>query len=101
MNSNASFNNGHEPTISDVPDRAGISIRMVSRVLNNSPRVSDNPRGRIEQAIAALNFRPSLRAGALAKGRSFLIGIVHNDRNALVLDTVQRGVGRQPTRRGY
>lgn len=101
MNSNASFNNGHEPTISDVADRAGVSIRTVSRVLNNSPRVSDDTRERIEQAIAALNFRPSLRARALAKGRSFLIGIVHNDRNALVLDTVQRGVGREATRRGY
>ena len=86
MDSDASFNNGHEPTISDVAYRAGVSIRTVSRVLNNSPRVSDDTRARIEQAITSLSFRPSLRARALATGRSFLIGIVHNDRNALVLD---------------
>lgn len=101
MESNALFNSGNEPTISDVAELAGVSIRTVSRVLNNSPRVSDDTRDRIQNAIARLNFRPSLRARALAKGQSFLIGIVHNDRNALVLDTVQRGVGREATRRGY
>ena len=55
----------------------------------------------VRVAIAALDFRPSLRGRALATGRSYLLGIVHSDRNALVLDSVQRGVGREATRRGY
>ncbi|MEC3909294.1 LacI family DNA-binding transcriptional regulator [Sphingobium sp. CR2-8] len=92
---------GNEPTIVDVAAMAGVSIRTVSRVLNQSPKVNRETRARIQVAIDALNFRPSLRARALAKGRSFLIGLVHNDRNALVLDSVQRGVGREATRRGY
>ncbi|BBF71735.1 LacI family DNA-binding transcriptional regulator [Sphingomonas bisphenolicum] len=92
---------GNEPTIVDVAALAGVSIRTVSRVLNQSPKVNKETRARIQDAIDALNFRPSLRARALAKGRSFLIGMVHNDRNALVLDSVQRGVGREATRRGY
>lgn len=91
----------NEATISDVAEVAGVSIRTVSRVLNNSPNVNAETRERISEAIAKLKFKPSLRARALAKGRSFLIGIVHNDRNALVLDSVQRGVGREATRRGY
>ncbi|WP_420143073.1 LacI family DNA-binding transcriptional regulator [Sphingobium sp.] len=90
-----------EPTINDVAALAGVSIRTVSRVLNHSPKVNDDTRTRIQDAIDRLNFRPSLRARALAKGRSFLIGLVHNDRNALVLDSVQRGIVREATRRGY
>ncbi|WP_237741117.1 LacI family DNA-binding transcriptional regulator, partial [Novosphingobium sp. B-7] len=76
-----------EPTIEDVAAAAGVSIRTVSRVLNKSPKVNAQTRERIEAAIAALQFRPSLRARALAMGRSFLIGLIHNDRNALVLDS--------------
>ncbi len=92
---------GSEPTIADVAAIAGVSIRTVSRVINNSPKVNKDTRERIQAAIHRLNFRPSLRARALSMGRSLLIGMVHHDRNALVLDTIQRGVGREATRRGY
>lgn len=92
---------GSEPTIADVATVAGVSIRTVSRVLNKSPKVNKDTRERIQSAIDRLNFKPSLRARALAMGRSLLIGMVHHDRNALVLDTVQRGVGQEATRRGY
>ncbi|NWK97024.1 LacI family transcriptional regulator [Sphingobium lactosutens] len=92
---------GSEPTIADVANAAGVSIRTVSRVLNKSPKVNKDTRERIQAAIDKLNFKPSLRARALAIGRSLLIGMVHHDRNALVLDTVQRGVGQEATRRGY
>ncbi len=92
---------GHEPTIHDVAAASGVSIRTVSRVLNKSPKVNAETRARIEKAIAALNFRPSLRARALAMGRSFLIGMVHNDRNALVLDMVQRAISAEALSRGY
>ena len=88
-------------TISDVAERAGVSIRTVSRVLNKSPKVNSETRERIEQAIAQLHFRPSPRARALAMGRSFLIGMVHNDRNALVLDAFQRGIVQEAAPRGY
>ncbi|SEK00508.1 transcriptional regulator, LacI family [Sphingobium sp. AP50] len=92
---------GMEPTIADVAEAAGVSIRTVSRVLNDSPKVNKETREKIKYAIDKLNFKPSARARALAMGRSLLIGMVHNDRNALVLDSVQRGVARETTRRGY
>lgn len=88
-------------TISDVATYAGVSIRTVSRVLNRSPKVNAQTREQVEEAILALGFRPSARARGLATGQSFLIGMVHNDQNALVLDTVQRGMVREATRRGY
>lgn len=90
-----------EPTIEDVAVAAGVSIRTVSRVLNKSPKVNAETRARIEAAIALLKFRPSARARALAMRRSFLIGLVHNDRNALVLDSIQRGLVALTSARGY
>ncbi|MBB5698410.1 LacI family DNA-binding transcriptional regulator [Sphingomonas yantingensis] len=89
------------PTIHDVAARAGVSIRTVSRVLNRSTKVNSETRARIDAAIAALGFSPSLRARALATGRSFLIGLVHDDPNALVLDAVQRGIVAAASARGY
>ncbi|HUD29889.1 MAG TPA: LacI family DNA-binding transcriptional regulator [Novosphingobium sp.] len=90
-----------EPTIDDVAAAAGVSIRTVSRVLNKSPKVNAETRRRIEAAIGELRFRPSVRARGLAMRRSFLIGLIHNDRNALVLDSIQRGIVALTAERGY
>lgn len=92
---------GKGATIHDVAHATGVSIRTVSRVLNRSPKVNAETRERVEAAIAQLRFSPSARARGLATGRSYLVGIIHNDRNALVLDTVQRGVVAEATARGY
>ena len=90
-----------EPTIEHVAKAAGVSIRTVSRVLNQSPKVNADTRQRVQDAIDALHFRPSQRARALAMGRTFLLGLVHNDRNALVLDAVQRAIVAMTAARGY
>ncbi|MGH6744413.1 LacI family DNA-binding transcriptional regulator [Novosphingobium sp.] len=92
---------GGEPTIDDVAAAAGVSIRTVSRVLNKSPKVNENTRKTIEDIIDRLNFKPSRGARALAMRRSFLIGLVHNDQNALVLDSIQRGIARVASPNGY
>ena len=42
-------------TIRDVAKRAGVGIATVSRVLNESPLVSDETRHRVWAAIARLN----------------------------------------------
>ena len=88
-------------TIADVAARAGVSIRTVSRVLNRSPLVNAATRQQVEAVVAELQFRPSARARGLATGRSFLLGLVHNDRNALVLDPLQRGIVGAAAGRGY
>jgi LacI family transcriptional regulator len=81
-----------ETTISDVAQAAGVSLRTVSRVLNASPKVNKETREKIEAVIDALGFAPSARARALATRKSFLVGLVYDDPNALVLDEVQRGM---------
>jgi LacI family transcriptional regulator len=91
----------HSVTIGDVAEATGVSIRTVSRVLNDSPKVSAETRELVQGAIARLGFQPSLRARALASGRSFLIGFVQGDSNAHVLGVLQRGVVEVCSPAGY
>lgn len=79
-------------TISDVAAAAGVSIRTVSRVLNDSPKVGAAAREKIKATIDQLGFRPSSRARAMASGRSSLIGVVQDDANAHVIGVLQRGI---------
>ena len=46
-------------TIADVAAHAGVGAGTVSRVLNDSPRVSESTRARVLAAIAALDYRPN------------------------------------------
>lgn len=56
------------PNIRDVGQHAGVSYQTVSRVINGSPNVSDETRGKVLAAIEALDFRPNRAARALARG---------------------------------
>jgi LacI family transcriptional regulator len=56
-------------TIYDVAERAGVSIKSVSRVLNGEANVSPGLRDSVMAAVAALGYRRSLSARSLA-GRS-------------------------------
>ncbi|MFD1611105.1 LacI family DNA-binding transcriptional regulator [Sphingomonas tabacisoli] len=62
--------------IKDVSQAAGVSIKTVSRVINNERYVRPATRARVEEAMAALGFQPSQAARALAGGRSFQIALV-------------------------
>ena len=62
-------------TIYDVADRAGVAISTVSRVLNDSPDVSERTRQRVIEAIDELKFRPDRVAKTLAQQRTRSIAI--------------------------
>jgi LacI family transcriptional regulator len=64
-------------TIRDVAKRAGVGVGTVSRVLNNSPLVSEATRQKVLEVIKELDFHPSPVARRLSKGgRSLAIGII-------------------------
>lgn len=63
-------------SIEDVARRAKVSITTVSRVINNFPTVSVKNRNKVEEAIAALKFKPNVSAQRLAKGLNDVIGLV-------------------------
>ena len=59
----------------DVAAQAGVSIKTVSNVVNNTGSVTDSTRKRVEEAIAALDYRPNLAARHLRRGSSGLIAV--------------------------
>ena len=62
-------------TIYDVAARAQVSIKTVSRVMNNEPNVRPQMRERVLEAAGALGYAPNLSARSLAGSRSFLIAV--------------------------
>ena len=82
---------GAPPTIIDVARQAGVSIKTVSRVMNKEPTVHADTRARVQEAVAALNYRPQLSARSLAGAKSFLIGLLYYDPSAAFVAGVQRG----------
>lgn len=63
-------------TLDDVARLANVSSQTVSRVVNNSPRVSDETRRRVQEAIRELGYRPNRAARSLATQRSSMLGII-------------------------
>lgn len=65
-------------TIRDVAKHAGTSYQTVSRVINNKEDVAPATRERVQAAIEALNYRPSMAARVLAQDqeRTGIIAVV-------------------------
>ncbi|NBC34964.1 substrate-binding domain-containing protein [Novosphingobium sp. FSY-8] len=66
-------------TMTDVARVAGVSIKSVSRVINNEPHVSQRLREKVEAAIAELDYVPDTAARSLAGARSFTIGVLFDN----------------------
>jgi DNA-binding LacI/PurR family transcriptional regulator len=64
------------PTIKDIAEKAGVGLGTVSRVLNNSPRVSDETREKVMQTIAEMNYVPSSAARGLSLGKTLNIAVM-------------------------
>src|SRR5699024_8844204 len=63
-------------TIYDVAEHANVSTATVSRVLNESPLVSDKTREKVYQVIEKLGFSPQLTAQKLAGGSPQTLAVV-------------------------
>ncbi|MCB1057444.1 MAG: LacI family DNA-binding transcriptional regulator [Acidobacteria bacterium] len=79
-------------TISDIARLSGVSKRTVSRVLNHSPKVGGETRDKVQKVIDELRFKPNLQARGLAARRSYFLGMIYDNPDALYIDEVQRGV---------
>lgn len=61
--------------LKDVAERAGVSMKTVSNVINDFPHVTDETRRRVLDAVEALSYRPNLSARNLARGRTGVIAL--------------------------
>ncbi len=63
-------------TIRDVAQKAGVGLGTVSRVINNSPQVSEATRARVLQTIHELDYSPNPIARRLAWGHTQTIAVI-------------------------
>ena len=64
------------PTIKEVAAKSGVGIGTVSRVLNNSPQISEATRNKVMKAIKELNYVPNVAGKRLSQSRSYVIAVV-------------------------
>jgi LacI family transcriptional regulator len=79
-------------TISDIARLSGVSNRTVSRVINRSSKVGERTRLKVQRIIDEVSYRPNAQARGLAAGRSYLLGLIYDNPDALFIDEAQRGV---------
>lgn len=88
-------------TINDVAERAGVSIKTVSRVLNQEPNVRPETRDRVLAAANELDYRPNLSARRLAANRSFIIGLLYDNPPSDYVTQIQDGSLQACRQQGY
>jgi DNA-binding LacI/PurR family transcriptional regulator len=66
-------------TIYDIAKQAGVSIATVSKVINETGRISAETRVRVIQIMKDLNYQPSVMASALTGKQTFTLGLLLPD----------------------
>src|SRR5690625_3311096 len=61
------------PTLRDVAELAGVSIKTVSNVVNDFPHVRESTRERVQEAVLQLGYRPQAAAQQLRTGASRMV----------------------------
>ena len=88
-------------TIKDVARLSGVSPMTVSRVINQSLRVSPVTRSRVEQAIAELGYVPSRLARGLSRQKTGTIALIVPDVANPFFTLIVRGAEDVARRAGY
>ena len=85
-----------KPTIVDVAERAGVSIKTVSRVINNERHVSADTRVRVRKAVTELGFEANESARGMrssqSQEKSWVIGQLYGDPGGLYTSDIQVGL---------
>lgn len=88
-------------TISDVARAAGVSIKTVSRIINDEPHVTDATRASVAQAMRELGYVTNVSAQRLAARRARAIGFVFHNPSWHYIGTALQGVLAVARAAGY
>jgi LacI family transcriptional regulator len=87
-------------TVYDVAKSAGVSIATVSRVFNDSERVSQRTLAKVREAAVELGYTPNLAARSLMIKRTDTIGVVLPDMHGEFFSELVRGIDSTARRDG-
>ena len=79
-------------TINDVAKLSGVSIKTVSRVMNNESSVRQATRDKVMAAVKELNYQPNLAARSLAGTKSYTVAYIYDNPNAYYIIDMQNGI---------
>lgn len=88
-------------TIYDIAKRAGCSAMTVSRVINNTGRISDKTRARIKAIMEEMNYVPNIAARSLVLQETKLLSLVIPDITNPFYTTLARGAEDAARKLGY
>lgn len=96
-------------TIKDIAREAGVSIALVSFVMNNRVeadgkqkyRVSESTKEKILEVARRLNYQPSSAARMLRKGRTHVIGVILSDLANIFYGVIAKELEKKAHQHGY
>ena len=90
-----------QPTISDVAEKAGVSIATVSRVINGTTPVTTETEQRVLDAISELAFVPRAAARVLASNRTETLGLLLPEIGGAFFSPLLRGIEAEAQIAGF
>jgi DNA-binding LacI/PurR family transcriptional regulator len=92
---------GRPARLQDVAERAGVSVKTVSNVVNGYVHVSRDTRSRVDAALAELDYRPNLAARNLRRGRSGIVALALPELEVPYFAELARHVVEAARQRGW
>ncbi|MDD2236994.1 MAG: LacI family DNA-binding transcriptional regulator [Kiritimatiellae bacterium] len=88
-------------TLYDISEKAGVSTATVSRVINDSPLVTEKTRQKVMKIIEELQYHPNPAARSLAGQTTQTLGVLFPDFDSGFYTEVLLGIDEEAARRNY
>ncbi|GIP33867.1 LacI family DNA-binding transcriptional regulator [Paenibacillus sp. J2TS4] len=88
-------------TIYDIAKKANVSAMTVSRVINNSGRISEKTRIKVKKIMEEMNYVPNSMARSLVLQETKILSLLITDITNPFFTTLARGAEDAAMRRGY
>ena len=88
-------------TIKDVSKDASVSIKTVSRVINNEANVAEATKNKVLASVKKLGFKPNKSAQSLRSKKSYMLALLYDNPNKSYLADVQSGIFNACKNTGY
>lgn len=93
-------------TIKDVAKKAGVAPSTVSRVIADSPKISDGTKRIVKKVMKELNYQPNIIARSLANRKTYTLGLILPTKSEEIFDNpffiqAMRGLSQYAQQKGY